>query len=266
VVGSGPWATKLCHVVSANSDIYKVKQVAARNVDEPLITQANIIWIATRPSVQLSLIENFNFYDKRVILEKPLARSLLEFQNLEMAVQDNLQFIYLSETWRCSNLWIEAKKYRTGTFSIKSVRYGKSEREYMSPLMDWVGHDLSLMNDLNIKPTDFFIETHSVSSPSSQILVPNEEGILINLKYGIGDVSFNYWEITDLTGDVIRIDFAKQSLSRQMMNGEVYPIYQQDPNHHPIIELLDEVESDGTNSINSLLEMYKLFFKSMNES
>lgn len=259
VVGSGSWATKLCQVVTQNSKAFEIIQIPARDFLNRPSLDSEIVWIATLPDIQVSILERFGSEFKKVVIEKPLARNLVELRRLENAVRPVSDRVYLSEIWAHSELWKSSMQIIGVINSISSERFSEYRRPYMSPLQDWCGHDFSLLRSLNLSLPERIQKTGLVDSEHCKITFQARENVCVQLEYGLQDKRISKWLVTNANGEFFEINFGSSTLYKYDHDGNLSEIFKQRSTHHPIIDFLEFVETSGSStSFPSTLMNYKI--------
>ena len=71
-----------------NTQIFSAREVLANK--ELLNGEFDIIWIMTRPDMQIEILQFLKSRNLRIILEKPLARDLEELAVIESLINDSI--------------------------------------------------------------------------------------------------------------------------------------------------------------------------------
>ena len=208
VIGSGPWAQKIKSVLNTNHSHIEVTSVGARDfllLDSTNIgvnTKEQIIWIATTPTIQLEVLNKIEFLQNRVIVEKPFATNLKEFESFIQISNMTQNTMYLSEPWRYSKIWMFIKnKIGEQNFlqNILIYRGGPKTRSYINPVWDWIQHDLGLVGELLKEHQDTvqigFEWLNEGKTLKLKIISDNKFNIEINVGYFPERVEF--WKIND---------------------------------------------------------------------
>ncbi len=156
IIGQGEWASKIQSVVKNSSSGIHATSISARVAltDPSQMVDAtknnDVIWICTKPDWQLELLPKLSEYKGKLILEKPYildGSSMDRFTEFMRCYKGELQ---LSEPWTFSNIWSAAKKEIRVTSNIEMIveRGGRTGHNFMSPVMDWLPHDINLLFDL----------------------------------------------------------------------------------------------------------------------
>ena len=157
IIGRGIWPSKIKSSLESNFKELDIKVFSAREVDSnPKLIQKNqfrVIWIATQPSLQLKLLEKLVDMSEIIILEKPLGSNSAEIESLIQFLQAHPSgFVAPSNPWSYENTCLETvelmKKKGLEAAKIEITRRGPNRRSYLSPVEDWISHDLYLLGKI----------------------------------------------------------------------------------------------------------------------
>ena len=157
IIGQGAWPSKIKSSLESNFKELEVKVFSAREVvSNPKLVQMNhfnVIWIATQPSLQLKLLEKLLYMSKIIILEKPLGSNSADIQSLiQFLKAHSIGVVAPSNPWSYETTCLETVELikKEGLFAakIEIVRKGPNRRSYLSPVEDWIPHDLYLLGHL----------------------------------------------------------------------------------------------------------------------
>ena len=157
IIGSGPWPQKIKSILNTNIDQIKVTSIGARDflgldVDNIGVnTKEKIVWIATTPTIQFEILNRIKSLPNRVIIEKPFATNSMELESFIQILNITKNNLYLSEPWKHSKTWESIKNKISEQKSLQSIviyRGGPNMRSYISPVWDWIQHDLGLVGEL----------------------------------------------------------------------------------------------------------------------
>lgn len=244
IIGSGLWSNKIKSSLDFSDKSILVQSVSARTFleFESSVIRSNIedkiIWIATRPSLQIKILYKINQQTNKVILEKPFATNTKDLDNILSLIKNSKNQLYLSEPWKYSNTWKSIKSeinIKNKEHNIVIFRGGPKRRSYMSPVWDWLQHDLGLIselldqNDPNIsifpnwsgdKKTiriEFIVEGRFKIELNSGFFIERVEtweingGVKIDFKNNIQDIQPIYLIYKHVSGENFRSDFRRQS-------------------------------------------------------
>lgn len=157
IIGRGTWPLKIKSSLESNFQGLYVRVFSAREV----IANAGVvhengfneIWIATQPSLQLRLLENLSGMSQAIILEKPLGSNSADIQRLiHFLTAHPSGVVAPSNPWSYETACLETVELmkREGLFkaNIEITRGGSNRRSYLSPVEDWIPHDLYLLGEI----------------------------------------------------------------------------------------------------------------------
>ncbi len=157
IVGSGPWAGKIQKILTKNISNIEIFRVSAhdfldKNLPKELdpLTDYNL-WIATRPEIQLVILDKIKDQSGLCILEKPVATNLEQMKRYYQLTQGSRMDFAISKPWNFSQLWSTAKENiykRKKKVNIEIWRGDVEQRSYLPPYMDWLPHDIYLLSEL----------------------------------------------------------------------------------------------------------------------
>lgn len=157
LIGSGKWPQKINSIVKSQNLAIKITNIGAREFlklgirQVELLLQGNIVWIASTPENQLLILELIKNLSTKVIIEKPFALNMDQLNQLFTNNESSNNKLYVSEPWRHSRIWSEAKNRVIEVAGLKKLqinRGGPIERDYIDPPWDWMQHDLGLLSEL----------------------------------------------------------------------------------------------------------------------
>ena len=157
IIGRGTWPLKIKSSLESNFQGLGVRVFSAREV----IANAGVvhengfneIWIATQPSLQLRLLENLSGMSQAIILEKPLGSNSADIQRLiHFLTAHPFGVVAPSNPWSYETACLETveliKKEGLIKAKIEITRGGPNRRSYLSPVEDWIPHDLYLLGEI----------------------------------------------------------------------------------------------------------------------
>jgi len=157
IIGRGFWPSKIKSSLESNFKELDIKVFSAREVDSnPKLIQKNhfcVVWIATQPSLQIKLLGKLVGMSENIILEKPLGSNSAEIEGLIQFLQENSSGVVApSNPWSYENTCLEAvelmKNEGLDSAKIEITRRGPNRRSYISPVGDWIPHDLYLLEKI----------------------------------------------------------------------------------------------------------------------
>lgn len=265
IVGSGPWAKKVTQVLEKSSLAFSIHRSDARHFIENtgnLNLDGSIIWLATRPMLQLSILESLSKCPATILLDKPVVndlRSLNRLKELKLRSRSNFRMV---QTWRCSQLWAISFSPLRELHSIQIERNYVESREYISPTLDWLPHDFSLLLDMGLRPTDFSIDSLRLEGGKEfrlKALLPL--GVEIHLSISKGDKRKSKWKLFHKSGFVRTIDFEGRVSSLDDLDGREIERWNQTVTEHPIEHVVTFIDAWGDLDFQNLLEYYQWYFE-----
>jgi len=157
IIGRGTWPLKIKSSLERNFQGLYVRVFSAREViaNAAVVHENgfNAIWIATQPSLQLTLLENLSDVFHTIILEKPLGSNSAEIQSLiHFITAHPFRAVAPSNPWSYETACLETVELikREGLIAakIEITRGGPNRRSYLSPVKDWIPHDLYLLGEI----------------------------------------------------------------------------------------------------------------------
>ena len=247
VIGSGPWSQKIKSALNTNRNQIEFTSIGARDflhLDSTKIgvdTKEQIIWIATTPTIQFEVLNKIVFLQNKVIIEKPFATNSKELESFIQISNMSKNALYLSEPWKHSKIWTLIKNKIAGQNYLQKIviyRGGPKTRSYISPVWDWIQHDLGLVGEL-LKEHQNAIQIgfkwlNDKRTLKLKIISGNRFDIEINVGYFSERVEF--WEINGTE----KINFNSN----------------QNSNDQPLCTMYDYVRSK--NFTNNLIEQFWL--------
>lgn len=153
VIGQGLWGHKLTQSLKKNSSNHEVDLLSARDfLVEPRPKLYDVVWIASRPSEQVKVLELAKSSAKSIILEKPICADLEDYTRVEKLLMNDVLNIGLSRPWCFSNVWLKTteiiKSWEMSGASVMFKRTGPAAHTFITPVEDWIPHDIYLASDL----------------------------------------------------------------------------------------------------------------------
>ena len=209
VIGTGPWSQKIKSVLNANSNQIEITSIGARDflrlnpTNIGINTEEQIVWIATIPTMQFEILNMIKSLPNRVIIEKPFATNSKELESFIQILNMSKNALYLSEPWKHSKIWALIKNKIAGQNCLQKIviyRGGPKTRSYISPVWDWIQHDLGLVGEL-LKEHQNAIQVgfkwlNDRKTLKLKIISDNRFDIEINVGYFSERVEF--WEINGI--------------------------------------------------------------------
>jgi hypothetical protein len=162
IIGEGRWGKKVQAVLSRahlETSSISAREFVFSSQQEKSLEKDVTFWICTKPDLQLRILEELiQLEAQKVILEKPCFTSMDDFNNLSVMIgNDSITKLFVSEPWRHSALWEDAKSKiidlvdDSGCVHIQINRGSNELRDFINPVQDWIPHDLSLLFDLALE-------------------------------------------------------------------------------------------------------------------
>lgn len=258
IIGSGKWPLKIQTVLNRYDSSLQIDIISARKfVENPKfapnhISTDSIIWIATRPDVQLKILEKIKFIENKIIVEKPVAVNIKQLETLKLLLKETKNNIFPSEPWTYSQIWAETRRIlnkNSQSVKICIQRGGPERREYISQIWDWIPHDLSLVADL-IKELESEVKL-DVESQNG------EDQILLRIdvpRHFTFEISSGYFESRTAswkTENGLYIDFINHSIMQDEMKIANFE------NDQPLVNMYNNIieYSDKSDFDLSLIEL-----------
>ena len=165
IIGRGVWSAKINSSLESNFQNLDAKLFSARDVvsNSKLIQENlfNVIWIATQPSLQLKLLKKLLNESQTIILEKPLGSNSAEIESLIQFLQEHSRgAVAPSNPWSYETTCLEAvdlmKSEGLDAAKVEITRRGPNRRSYLSPVGDWIPHDLYLLEKIFVSESITF--------------------------------------------------------------------------------------------------------------
>ena len=171
IIGQGLWGHKLTQSLNKHRADFQVDLLSAREVlSEPPSKKYDVIWIASRPNEQVRVLELSVSKSKLIILEKPICEKIEDFARVEKILALGELSLGLSRPWCFSSAWLNAteilKSWEWGGSSVKFRRKGPASHTYITPVEDWIPHDIYLASDLFPTFEDDFAVRYLRSNPN----------------------------------------------------------------------------------------------------
>ena len=239
IVGNGGWAHKVSQLLKKYGNTYNIEIFSAREVlarKELLNGEFDLIWIMTRPDIQIQILQFLQNRNLRIILEKPLARNLAELAELERVIRDFVGHIYTSQPWRFSDLWLDIKSNLMDLTSLNTTRVSPITRTFIKPELDWIPHDLYLLADLGIDPSSLKVKDVLKTEDGATQFILSSQILDCQFKISVGfaKIRTNRWDVQTQEGHLGFVDFDSGSSAIYDENGLKLHTYRQDPQSDPL--------------------------------
>ena len=251
-IGHGEWSRKVSNIIVASGSTLKPVVISARNFLSTekqalpkglVLDDFNIIWITTFPEMQLKILEKLQDLNSKIILEKPIASTLEDIEQLLLIIPRVKSSVYLSQPWTFSKLWESATTQILENYKdleIDALRVGEFERTRISPSLDWLPHELYLLASL--------IQSRGLRDESLRLLSSRGSSKEVNLDYQVGnDVRVNlqagkseyrraYWRISVADQIILEIDFDGKKIVKTDRTEKITQEFDLD---NPIMNMLE---------------------------
>jgi predicted dehydrogenase len=157
IIGRGSWPSKIKSSLESNFQELDINTFSARDaVSNSKLVQKNhfnVIWIATQPSLQLKLLKKMLDLSEITILEKPLGSNSAEIESMIQFLQKHSSGVVApSNPWSYGTTCLETvelmKNEGVDSAKVEITRRGPNRRSYLSPVGDWMPHDLYLLEKI----------------------------------------------------------------------------------------------------------------------
>ena len=261
-IGNGEWSRKVSNIFGASESRLKPVVISARNFlntqsqalpEGHILEDYSFIWITTFPEMQIKILEHLQDLNSRIILEKPIALTLADIQQLRSIIPKMRSSVYLSQPWTFSKLWESALAQivrNSENLEINAFRVGELERVSISPSLDWSPHDLYLLASL-MQAKQLGIESLKLLSSrgsSKEISLDYQigEDVRVNLQARKSDSRRAYWRISVDDQNHLEIDFDSRKIIKKERAEE------------------SSVEFNSDNPIMNMLENYRAYSSDVN--
>ena len=206
VVGSGIWAGKIESSLLTYSK-FRVTKVGAREFEAIYknIKSNDLVWIASRPEVQISILQNFlEPYPGYIILEKPygLSKRDLTYVKSLIGAKDR---VFLSTPWLYSSLWRSAMELISSNkiIQLHGKRVGPVMRSYCSSVEDRLPHDLYMLQYLKDNSSLEPSKLSFINSTKAELGFLETDNEVVKIEIGHSETLVAFWKITISTGHII---------------------------------------------------------------
>lgn len=163
LIGSGSWADRIEQILLSKFQISSFRLKARDYLENHLDSTFDIAICATRPELQEMLIEKLANDVKIAWLEKPLASSYLNAQQLINTSNKNPNFYFLiNNSWTFSNIWKEFKNCNKKLSSVSKIKMNQfassNYQSHANPLINYGSHDIALLFDWFATENEYDIE------------------------------------------------------------------------------------------------------------
>lgn len=215
LIGSGKWPEKIQSVIAEQDVSIDIVRISAReflHLDSWSVKKLldnRLVWIATIPGNQIQILYGLKEFENKVIIEKPFALNQNELDSILEHSRSSKNQLYVSEPWRHSHKWKNKKleiETTSGEKKISINRGSPATREYITPVWDWLQHDIGLLSDLlssNRNSIDMLCELNN-DQRNLHIKLKTKDFYTIDLNVGFFPQRQETWHLNN----ELLIDFA----------------------------------------------------------
>ena len=259
LIGSGAWPTKIFSGLYSKSTKNQIRQISAREFllqNTKKYSHFDFIWIATSPDNQIKIISQLQHFSNTIILEKPIFTTCQEYESLKLALMNFKGLAQMSTIWLYSTLWNNSK---ISVKNIKSIfiKHGYAERRiYCSPLLDWIPHDIYLLNDLGIQlHQSQIISIEGSENGTLNLGLKFAKSVSISLFFYRTMQNSFVWEIESDDTSKITINFSNRSF-KEIKYGEVIKTFTDDSYLNPAEAMLEHFLEKTSSNLEDFIESY----------
>lgn len=266
LIGSGAWPTKIFNGLYSKSNKDEIIQIGARDFlsqDSSKYNTFDCIWIATTPQNQISIITKLAHYSKVIILEKPLFTTISEQQRFNSALKSFKGVAQLSAIWLYSPLWKNLKPSLENMTSILIKHKYADRRIYCSPILDWIPHDLYLLNDLGLnihQSSELSTDCSALGNISIRFNFENKVYVDIDLEKSKQN-NFS-WEIECADSSRIKIDFTNRSFTKTSQ-GRTLTSYSDKSGNNAAAVMLEFMSKSTNTSLQTFIESHSFLIRNV---
>jgi predicted dehydrogenase len=244
---------------------YKVQRYGAREFNNNLTTDFDpdfIYWIATQPKLQFQILKGLVGQKCEVLIDKPIVADLEDLFELKKIVSESSLDITVAQPWRYSHLWLASKVPVLEIQQILIERTFTQKREYISPSLDWLPHDFSLLIDLGIDSSNFSYKSFDFGKGINLALLAQlSDGLELRMNIFDASERSSTWKIVLKSGDVRVINFQERTTSIIDSSGRILEHWVQPPNDHPIINVISNFRMLGKSDLFRHFDFYESYFQ-----
>lgn len=259
LIGSGAWPTKIFNSLSSKSKVVEVKQISARHLlyqDSPSLNTFDCIWVATSPENQISIISKLSHYSKVIILEKPLFTTVSEYTQFNLAIKSFKGVAHMSTIWLYNPLWKSLKMSLGSIDSILIKHKYADRRNYCSPILDWIPHDLYLLNDLGLnihQSSEFSTDYSAVGNMSMRFKF--EDCVSVDIIFESSRQNSFSWVIECVDNSTIEIDFTNRSFIRTYQE-KILISYLDKSEFNPAFSMVEDMSKIANSRLQNFIDSH----------
>lgn len=222
----------------------------------------SIYWIATQPKLQLQILKRLAVQKCKILIDKPIIADLEDLYDLKKIAEKSNSDITVAQPWRHSHLWLASKVPVSQIQQILIERTFTQRRDYISPTLDWLPHDFSLLIDLGIYSSNLNFKSFAFDERMDFALLAQFSGGL-ELRINISSASerSSAWNIVLKSGDTRVIDFHERTSSIIDSNGRTLEHWAQSVNDHPIMSVIGNFRMLGNSDLFRHFDFYESYFQ-----
>lgn len=264
IIGNSIWAKKL-HSILARNTRFHISNIGARNFlsestrnSNHQISQPDFFWIATNPDLQIQVMKKLRSKTSTIILEKPYALNSNQWHDFVKTVSDYPTSIRFSQPWFYSSLWENARKLLSdisGNLNITITREGFVNNNYIPKHLNWLSHDVFLLNDLFYDSNlDAMKSRSNFINDTFTLFLELTGQFKVTLQNSITNQRRSVWEISS-DSIKLNLDFNSQNLTSNVSGFEKMSFV----NDQPLMNMLLQFETaDGHFDLLKDLRMQEL--------
>ena len=256
IVGIGTWGKKIREILSKTNS-YIVEEISSRTILEQktiISRPENIVWVTSPPEYQKQIMKLIDA--KYMILEKPFITNKFEYKKWKQDLPSN---VYLSLPWNYSEMWREIKPIFEfdQMWNIEIKRSGPIVRPYMTPIADWLPHDLGLIREITNGDNIKVIRKINLKDEKGTLTLLLGSNIKINWQGGYSEEKTGLWTISGST-QILQLDFVKSQSLHKTKNENVIVRRYFD---NPILEMINQISGQkATSTLKTEFNIYKKIF------
>lgn len=179
----------------------------------------------------------------------------------ELALKSNSN-ITVAQAWRHSYLWQSSKIAISEIHQILIERTFNEERNYISPTLDWLPHDFSLLIDLGIDSSGLKYKSFAFDERMGCTLHAQFFGGLelrVSIKKSMKRSST--WKVVLKSGNTRIINFQDRTSSLIDPNGRTLENWAQPVDDHPIVNVISQFRNLGNSDLFRHANHYESYFQ-----
>lgn len=221
-----------------------------------------IYWIATRPNLQIEVINEISLQGVEVLLDKPIVSNFGQLRNLRSIISRSDSKFTVAQPWRHSRLWQTSKMPKSEIQEIKIERTFTEFRDYLSPTLDWLPHDFSLLIDLGIEFSSLNFDKFNFNEGLDfELFAQTPDGIDIIIHISRANIRSSTWRILLKNKTSLLIKFHNRTSTTFNPKGEVVEEWEQSISEHPISNVITQFRMLGNSDLIAHIDCYEKYFE-----